>query len=122
MNEAKKPSEKSLQKAAQCWCDEETSSIEMDIRLATAFAKRLDEAAERYEAEMQRLVEALKFYADKENWTITEDYEGYVVEGFIIGSDIENPPKTPNTWNGYGWGGKLARQALEQHKKWDRGE
>ncbi len=27
--------------AAQCWCDPETSGIEMDTRLAEAFAKRL---------------------------------------------------------------------------------
>lgn len=27
--------------AAQCWCDTETSGIEMDTRLAEAFAKRL---------------------------------------------------------------------------------
>ncbi len=35
-------SEKAIQIAAQCWCDEETQMIEMDTRLATAFAKRLD--------------------------------------------------------------------------------
>ncbi len=29
--------------AAQCWCDPETSMIEMDTRLAEAFAKRLVE-------------------------------------------------------------------------------
>ena len=27
--------------AAQCWCDTETSGIEMDSRLACAFAKRV---------------------------------------------------------------------------------
>lgn len=27
--------------AAQCWCDEDTKSIEMDSRLATAVAKRI---------------------------------------------------------------------------------
>lgn len=27
--------------AARCWCDKETESIEMDVRLAEAFAKRL---------------------------------------------------------------------------------
>jgi hypothetical protein len=32
----------SLELAAQCWCDEDTSSIEMDSHLANAFAKRLD--------------------------------------------------------------------------------
>lgn len=38
----KKPSENSIHIAAQCWCDEETRMIEMDTRLANAFAKRLD--------------------------------------------------------------------------------
>lgn len=33
---------KAIEIAAQCWCDEETQMIEMDIRLAAAFAKRLD--------------------------------------------------------------------------------
>jgi len=28
--------------AAQCWCDPETSHIEMDVNLAEAFAKRLN--------------------------------------------------------------------------------
>ena len=37
------PSNKSLERAAQCWCDEETKGIDMDSRLAVAFAKRLDE-------------------------------------------------------------------------------
>ncbi len=37
------PSKNSMQLASQCWCDDDTSSIEMDTRLATAFAKRLDE-------------------------------------------------------------------------------
>ncbi len=37
-----KPSTSSIHAAAQCWQDEETSSIEMDSRLARAFAKRLD--------------------------------------------------------------------------------
>lgn len=32
--------------AAQCWCDKETSGIEMDARLAEAFAKRLAEKME----------------------------------------------------------------------------
>lgn len=27
--------------AAQCWCDEETSSIEMDVTLAEAVARRI---------------------------------------------------------------------------------
>ena len=37
-----KITESSLELAAQCWCDEDTSSIEMNSRLAIAFAKRLD--------------------------------------------------------------------------------
>jgi hypothetical protein len=32
----------SLELAAQCWCDEDTSNIQMDPHLANAFAKRLD--------------------------------------------------------------------------------
>lgn len=36
------PTEKSIHIAAQCWCDKETSHIVMNIKLATAFAKRLD--------------------------------------------------------------------------------
>jgi hypothetical protein len=38
-----KITEISLELAAQCWCDEDTSSIEMDSHLAIAFAKRLDD-------------------------------------------------------------------------------
>lgn len=37
-----KPSKKALGEAAQCWSDKETSMIEMDTRLAFAFARRLD--------------------------------------------------------------------------------
>jgi hypothetical protein len=33
-----------LQIAGQCWCDPETSNIEVDIRLANAIAKRLQAA------------------------------------------------------------------------------
>ena len=39
----KEISELALQRAAQAWCTENTSSIEMDTRLATAFAEILDE-------------------------------------------------------------------------------
>lgn len=38
----KKPNKLAMQVAARCWCDDETSAIEMDARLAMAFAKRLD--------------------------------------------------------------------------------
>lgn len=33
--------EEACQIAAQCWCDAETAHIEMDVRLAEAFARRL---------------------------------------------------------------------------------
>ena len=36
-------SKQSLELAAQCWCDEETSEIAMIPELAVAFAKRLDD-------------------------------------------------------------------------------
>jgi len=36
------PSDESLQLAAQCWCDPETEDRAMDVKLAVAFAKRLD--------------------------------------------------------------------------------
>ena len=44
--------------AAQCWCDPETEMIEMDARLAEAFAKRLKDKDARIaslEAEVNRL-------------------------------------------------------------------
>jgi len=40
---AKEPSAVSLGKAAQAWCAPETSSIVMDEKLATEFAKIIDE-------------------------------------------------------------------------------
>lgn len=50
---SKEPSEESMQLAAQAWCTEETGDIEMDVRLARAFAQILDrviEAAKQREA------------------------------------------------------------------------
>jgi hypothetical protein len=49
------PISKGIEIAAQCWCDEETSNIEMDHRLARAFAKRID----KYEEEINQLKSAL---------------------------------------------------------------
>tara|TARA_R110000823_G_C15904311_1_gene497218 strand:+ start:1132 stop:1395 length:264 start_codon:yes stop_codon:yes gene_type:complete len=46
---------KSLELAAQCWCDKETESIEMNVPLAEAFAKRLDE--------QQLVIDELKDFA-----------------------------------------------------------
>ena len=42
-NKTKNPSELSLQKAASAWCQPNTSSIEMNTELATAFAEIIDE-------------------------------------------------------------------------------
>lgn len=53
----KKPSDLSLQMAARCWCDEETSDRVMDEKLAIAFAKRID-----------KLIHVIKL-ADKAHWT-----------------------------------------------------
>lgn len=33
--------EEARQMAAQCWCDDDTSGIEMDVRLAEAVARRI---------------------------------------------------------------------------------
>ena len=35
-------SELAMQRAAQAWCQEETKTIEMDVRLAQAFAEIID--------------------------------------------------------------------------------
>jgi hypothetical protein len=49
----------SLELAAQCWCDEDTSNIEMDSHLANAFAKRLDTKDKRI-AELEKERDELK--------------------------------------------------------------
>jgi hypothetical protein len=49
----------SLELAAQCWCDEDTSNIEMDSHLANAFAKRLDTKDKRI-AELEQGYEELQ--------------------------------------------------------------
>lgn len=50
-----------LELSAQCWCDKETSGIEMDDRLAKAFATRLTDKIDRInklEQKIQKLMEA----------------------------------------------------------------
>lgn len=42
MSDEKKPTEESLQLAAQCWCDERNRKTEMDVNLAISFAERYD--------------------------------------------------------------------------------
>lgn len=46
--------DESRQMAAQCWCDEETKHIEMDVRLAEAFAKRMVILLERLRDSLHR--------------------------------------------------------------------
>jgi hypothetical protein len=58
-----KITESSLELAAQCWCDEDTSSIEMNSRLAVAFAKRLD-AKDKRIAELEKELEEAKVICD----------------------------------------------------------
>lgn len=60
------------------------------------------------------LLEALDFYANKESWTINEDYDGYINEGWIDLDDVEYPEKIKNTFSGYGYGGKRARAATKK--------
>ena len=47
-----------LHRAAQCWCEPETSGIEMDSRLATAFARALVQERESEDrlAELETLI------------------------------------------------------------------
>ena len=59
-----KISESSLELAAQCWCDEGTSSIEMNSRLAIAFAKRLDAKDKRIAELEKEKAEALQTTED----------------------------------------------------------
>lgn len=67
------PSEDAIHVAARCWQDDETRMIEMDSRLATAFALRLDLlwlslARERHMLEWHEAPEKVKWttrlYAD----------------------------------------------------------
>ena len=48
------PSNQSLELAAQCWCDEETENKLMDVGLAVAFAKRLDQKDRLISAGLER--------------------------------------------------------------------
>jgi hypothetical protein len=63
--DTKNISEESLHLAAQCWCDEETGSIQMDHRLAVAFAKRYDAL----QARLEKAVEALEKVQSKREMT-----------------------------------------------------
>ena len=47
-------SSESLQRAAQAWRREETEGIELDTRLAVAFAEILDEEKEKWRIEFGR--------------------------------------------------------------------
>lgn len=71
----------SLELAAQCWCDEDTSSIEMNPPLALAFAKRLDAKDARI-AELEKQLKPNIFWPD-------ECEEGFSTEHDAIESMIE---------------------------------
>jgi len=62
------------QLAAQCWCDEETKHIEMDITLAEAFARRLDALMETYRMQLAGISTAALGYW-KESDSIHPDYD-----------------------------------------------
>lgn len=53
-----------LEIAAQVWCDEETSSITMDSRLAVAFAKRLDAKDARIQELEKQLAESTNLHRE----------------------------------------------------------
>lgn len=48
-----KPSEQSIEIAAQCWCDDRVSDRIMDTELATVFAEKLDELRKEYDEVLQ---------------------------------------------------------------------
>lgn len=79
--------EECLQMAAQCWCDVETSKMNIDLHLAKAFAKRLQSAArlgaERERATMDAALDLLEtMYRLWENgidcYLDPEDQTGYL--------------------------------------------
>lgn len=51
------PSEEAMDIASRCWCDKETREVEMDTRLAFAFAKRIDRALKIIDLSARKLVE-----------------------------------------------------------------
>lgn len=76
-----KPSEESLQTAAQCWCDPTTSDRVMDEKLAVVFATKLDEVkAENKEVRIGEFMLVQKGYADQ-FWINRLDGEGMAVSG-----------------------------------------
>ena len=59
-----------LELSAQCWCDEETSHIEMNTPLAMAFEARLNDKDE--------VIEKLKYMLDIAWDAVTEaQYDGF---------------------------------------------
>lgn len=54
--------EKAREIAAQCWCDPETSMIEMDTRIAEAFAKRFSKIRTE-NAKLRGALEKCKLFA-----------------------------------------------------------
>jgi hypothetical protein len=76
----------SLELAAQCWCDEDTSNIEMDSHLANAFAKRLDTKDKRI-AELEKELDNLN--------SGTDDLYNMVFEH--VGLKLEFPDEVDHT-------------------------
>ena len=60
-------SPESLQKAAQVWCRPEASEVEMDTRLATAFANVLDELEELHRMRLAAISTAAMGYHKKKD-------------------------------------------------------
>jgi uncharacterized protein (UPF0335 family) len=58
--------------------------------------------------ERDRMKKALEFYADKNSWTVDEDYQGYRIDGIITSSDVESIDGEMIEF-----GGKRAREALK---------
>ena len=60
--------------------------------------------------ENKKLVEALKFYADTNNWDAADGVHDSIISGVITGADHYEP------WDkaGIAVGGKLARQVLKE--------
>ena len=87
------PSEQSLQKAAQCWCDEETKSTAMNVDLAVAFAKRLDEKDDQI-TYLWKLLDDISTAGDIYKPEINKYFE-------YVNSKCEDRSDVANSFDGY---------------------
>ena len=113
------------------WLDDKIREVELREvranRLVVDLARQLTDLQNAYETlnahdemliatvdklkeENKKLVEALKFYADTNNWDAAEGVHDSVISGVITGADHYEP------WGeaGIAVGGKLARQVLKE--------